>query len=173
MRIKRLQPDVITGEIQKEVDLKLVEPIIKKYKGKKGNIIPLLQGTQNLFGYIPRDAFIMISEGAGIPLNELYGVATFYAQFRLKPVGKHIVKVCHGTACHVQNATAVSVALEEALNIKDGETTPDGLFTLESVACLGCCSLAPVMMIGDDTFGKLSGKSAVNIIKEIKMKEKN
>lgn len=173
MRVKRLQPEVSTGEMHKAVDLSLVAPVIKKYKGKKGNIIPLLQGTQNLFGYIPREAFIMISEEAGIPLNELYGVATFYAQFRLKPVGKHIVKVCHGTACHVQNATAVSVALEEALGVNDGETTPDGLFTLESVACLGCCSLAPVMMIGNDTFGKLTGKSAVNIIKEIKMKEKN
>jgi len=173
MRIKRLQPETTVAEVQKGVDLNLVKSVIQKYKGKKGNIIPLLQGTQNLFGYIPREAFIMISEEAGIPLNELYGVATFYAQFRLKPVGKHIVKVCHGTACHVQNATAVSIALEESLNIKDGETTPDGLFTLESVACLGCCSLAPVMMIGNDTFGKLSGKSAVNIIKEIKMKEKN
>lgn len=173
MRVKRLQPEVSTGEMHQAVDLSLVAPVIKKYKGKKGNIIPLLQGTQNLFGYIPREAFIMISEEAGIPLNELYGVATFYAQFRLKPVGKHIVKVCHGTACHVQNATAVSVALEEALGVNDGETTPDGLFTLESVACLGCCSLAPVMMIGNDTFGKLTGKSAVNIIKEIKMKEKN
>jgi len=173
MRIKRLQPDVISGEILKDVDLSLIKPVINKYKGKKGNIIPLLQGTQNLFGFIPREAFIMLSEDAGIPLNELYGVATFYAQFRLKPVGKHIVKVCHGTACHVQNATAISIAIEEALSIKDGETTPDRLFTLESVACLGCCSLAPVMMIGDDTFGKLTGKSAVNIIKEIKMKEKN
>jgi len=173
MRIKRIQPDVAKGEEQKKEDLTQVAAIINKYKGKKGNIIPLLQGTQNLFGYIPREAFIMISEEAGIPLNELYGVATFYAQFRLKPVGKHIVKVCHGTACHVQNATAVSVALEEALGVNDGETTPDGLFTLESVACLGCCSLAPVMMIGNDTFGKLTGKSAVNIIKEIKMKEKN
>lgn len=173
MRIKRLQPDVFAEEIIKDYDLSLIKPVISKYRSKKGNIIPLLQGTQNLFGYIPREAFIMISEEAGIPLNELYGVATFYAQFRLKPVGKHIIKVCHGTACHVQNATAISIAIEESLSIKDGETTTDRLFTLESVACLGCCSLAPVMMIGDDTFGKLTGKSAVNIIREIRLKEKN
>ena len=101
----------------------------------------------------------------------MYGVATFYAQFRLNPVGKHIIKVCHGTACHVQNADAISDALKEALNVKDGETTEDRLFTLESVACLGCCSLAPVMMIGDEAYGKLTGASAVKIVKDIKIKE--
>ncbi|PKP18715.1 MAG: NADH-quinone oxidoreductase subunit NuoE [Bacteroidetes bacterium HGW-Bacteroidetes-21] len=173
MRVKRILSAEKQSTNQNEVDLSQITSLIQKYKTKKGNIIPLLQGTQNLYGFVPRKAFLKISEEANIPLNDLYGVATFYAQFRLNPVGKHIVKVCHGTACHVQNATAISIALEEALNIKDGETTPDNLFTLESVACLGCCSLAPVMMIGDDTFGKLSGKSAVNIIKEIKMKENN
>ncbi len=99
------------------------------------------------------------------------GVATFYSQFRLNPVGKHIIKVCHGTACHVQNATEISDYLEDALNIKDGETTEDGLFTLESVACLGCCSLAPVIMIGDKAYGKLDGNKAVKVIKEIKSNE--
>ena len=94
-----------------------------------------------------------------------------YAQFRLKPVGKHIIKVCHGTACHVQNANSITDAIQDSLKIKDTETTEDGLFTLESVACLGCCSLAPVMMIGEDTFGKLTGKDAVKIIKEIRLKE--
>ncbi|MBN2668312.1 MAG: NAD(P)H-dependent oxidoreductase subunit E [Bacteroidales bacterium] len=94
-----------------------------------------------------------------------------YAQFRLNPVGKYIVKVCHGTACHVQNAPELTLALEDFLNVKDGETTEDMLFTLESVACLGCCSLAPVMMIGDETYGKLDGKKAVKVIKEIKKHE--
>jgi NADH-quinone oxidoreductase subunit E len=122
---------------------------------------------------LPADAFQKISELTGLKLSEMYGVATFYTQFRLNPVGKHIVKVCHGTACHVQNATAISEALEDALGIKDGETTENGLFTLESVACLGCCSLAPVMMIGDDTYGKLTGNQAVKIIKEIKIRESN
>jgi NADH-quinone oxidoreductase subunit E len=102
----------------------------------------------------------------------MYGVATFYAQFRLNPVGKHIVKVCHGTACHVQNANAITEALEESLGIADGETTEDRLFTLESVACLGCCSLAPVMMIGDETYGKLTGNQAVRIVKNIRIAEK-
>jgi len=153
------------------VDLSLLIPLIEKFQTKKGNMIPLLQGTQNLYGFIPEAALVMISEHTGLNISEMYGVATFYAQFRLKPVGKIIIKVCHGTACHVQNANMISDAIEEALQIKDGETTPDGLFTLESVACLGCCSLAPVMMIGEESFGKLTGKSAVQVIKEIKIKE--
>ncbi|HQL71071.1 MAG TPA: NADH-quinone oxidoreductase subunit NuoE, partial [Bacteroidales bacterium] len=161
MRIQRIfvendnrkTPDdvVITNEL---------DEIITKYKGKKGNIIPLLQGTQAIFGYLPRAAFEKISKETGLELSDMYGVATFYTQFRLNPVGKNIIKVCHGTACHVQNANAVSEALAEELGIKDGETTADGLFTLESVACLGCCSLAPVMMVNNDTFGKLNNKSA-------------
>ncbi len=100
-------------------------------------------------------------------------MATFYAQFRLHPVGKHIIKVCHGTACHVQNAKAISTAIKEALKVDDGGTTEDGLFTLESVACLGCCSLAPVMMISGETFGKLNGSQAVKIVKNIRISENN
>lgn len=156
-----------------EVDLSLLDSLIQKYKGRKGNLIPLLQGAQNLYGYIPHSAFKKISDETGLRLSEMYGVATFYAQFRLKPVGKHIIKVCHGTACHVQNANSITDALQEGLGVKDGETTGDRLFTLESVACLGCCSLAPVMMIGEETYGKLTGNEAVKIVKEIKIKELN
>lgn len=136
-------------------------------------MIPLLQGTQELYGYIPNPAFDKIASETGLKLSDMYGVATFYAQFRLKPVGKIIVKVCHGTACHVQNANALSDSLKEILGVGDGETTEDGLFTLESVACLGCCSLAPVMMVGGDTFGKLTGGQAVKIIKNIRIQESN
>jgi len=157
-------------DIDDTVDTGLLDHLIKKFKGKRGNIIPLLQGAQNIYGYIPRQAFEKISNDAGIKINDMYGVATFYAQFRLKPVGKHVVRICHGTACHVQGATAVTDELVSFLNIKDGETTPDRLFTLESVACLGCCSLAPVMMIGDNTYGKLSKKKTVDVIKDIKRK---
>ena len=148
MRIARLTTDKEIVE-QGPIDLSLLDSLIEKYKGKKGNMIPLLQGTQEIFGYIPNVAFEKLSSGTGLKLSEMYGVATFYAQFRLNPVGKHIIKVCHGTACHVQNANELTDALEDSLKLKDGETTEDGLFTLESVACLGCCSLAPVMMIGD------------------------
>ena len=172
MRIARLSTKKEV-DIQDKVDLSLIDPLIEKYRSKKGNLIPILQGTQDIFGYIPRVAFEKISNDTGLKLSEMYGVATFYSQFRLNPVGKHIVKVCHGTACHVQNANELSEALEEALKLKDGETTEDGLFTLESVACLGCCSLAPVMAVGDETYGKLTGTGAVKIIKNIRIKENN
>ncbi len=171
MRIQRIQTQTEKKEDANGIDLNLITPLIEKYKGKKGNLIPLLQGAQNIYGYIPEEVFKRISEGTGLSLSDMYGVATFYAQFRLKPAGKHIIKVCHGTACHVQNADAITDALKEALNVNDGETTPDRLFTLESVACLGCCSLAPVMMIGEETYGKLTGAKAVNVIKDIKIKE--
>lgn len=173
MRIQRLNADSIGVNDQTQIDLSLIDSLIEKYKGKKGSLIPLLQGVQAIYGYIPREAFVKLSNGTGLKLSDMYGVATFYAQFRLNPVGKHIVKVCHGTACHVQNATVITEALEEGLKIKDGETTDDGLFTLESVACLGCCSLAPVMMIGDETYGKLTGKQAVKIVKDIRIQESN
>lgn len=172
MRIARLSTKKEVIE-QGPVDLSLIDPLIEKYKEKKGNLIPILQGTQEIYGFIPSVAFEKISNDTGLKLSEMYGVATFYAQFRLNPAGKHVIKVCHGTACHVQNANELTDALEEALKIKDGETTEDGLFTLESVACLGCCSLAPVMMIGDETSGKLTGTQAVKIVKNIRIKENN
>ena len=171
MRIARIpkQKEPVNG--YKAVDLSQLDPLIKKYKGKRGNLIPLLQGTQNIYGFLPKEAFTKLTNETGLKLNDLYGVATFYAQFRLHPVGKNIIRVCHGTACHVQNATAITDDLKDELNVKDGETTVDGIFTLESVACLGCCSLAPVMMIGEETYGKLTGKSAVKTIKDIRRKE--
>jgi NADH-quinone oxidoreductase subunit E len=172
MRVQRTERSTVTpDEPVIAVDLDLLMPLIDKYKSKKGNMIPLLQGTQNLYGFIPEAALTMISERTGLNISDMYGVTTFYAQFRLKPAGKIVIKVCHGTACHVQNANMISEAIEEALQIKDGETTVDRLFTLESVACLGCCSLAPVMMIGDESYGKLTGKSAVQVVKEIKIRE--
>ena len=172
MRVERIANRQTANDID-NVDLTLIDPLISKFKEKKGNLIPILQGTQNIYGYVPREAFIKINAETGLSLSEMYGVATFYAQFRLKPVGKHIIKVCHGTACHVQNANKITEDLQDSLGVLDGETTEDRMFTLESVACLGCCSLAPVMMIGDDTYGSLTGKEAVNIVKNIKIKESN
>jgi NADH-quinone oxidoreductase subunit E len=172
MRIARINTTEKTanGDVQ---DLSLLDPIIAKHKGKKGNLIPLLQGAQELYGFISKAAFDKLSRETGIPLSDMFGVATFYAQFRLSPVGKNIIKVCHGTACHVQNAVEITEAIEEVLKVKDGQTTEDRFFTLESVACLGCCSLAPVMMIGEQTYGKLTGNEAVKIIKNIRLAEKN
>ena len=170
MRISRIRANDETKHAPAE-ELFRLDPLIKKYKGKKGALIPILQGAQELFGFLPRKAFLKIASETGLELSDMYGVATLYAQFRLSPVGKHIVKVCHGTACHVQNAKSITGALQDALGIKDGETTEDNIFTLESVACLGCCSLAPVMMIGDDTFGNLDRKSAAKVIRDIKLNE--
>ncbi|MFO8054561.1 MAG: NADH-quinone oxidoreductase subunit NuoE [Bacteroidales bacterium] len=173
MRIDRIPvKDEEPQVVESEIDLSLLDELIQRFRNKPGNMIPLLQGTQNLYGYLPRDAFYKISRETGLSLSEMYGVATFYAQFRLQPVGKHIIKVCHGTACHVQNAGGITDALQEALGVEDGHTTEDMLFTLESVACLGCCSLAPVMMIGEETYGKLDGNAAVKVIKDIRLKEK-
>ncbi len=172
MRIARINTTQKSAPLDK-VDLELINPLILKYNGKKGNLIPLLQGTQDIYGYLPRMAFEKIAGETGLNLSEMFGVATFYAQFRLKPVGKYIIKVCHGTACHVQNAKEISEALEEALKIKDGETTEDRFYTLESVACLGCCSLAPVMMIAGQAYGKLTGNEATKIVKNIRIAENN
>jgi NADH-quinone oxidoreductase subunit E len=172
MRIARIREEAVTNPSNGS-DLKLLDPLIEKYKGKKGNMIPLLQGAQEIYGYIPREAFEKISAETGLPLSDMFGVATFYAQFRLKPVGRHIIKVCHGTACHVQNAKEITEALEETLGVRDGETTEDRFYTLESVACLGCCSLAPVMMIGEQTYGKLTGNEATKIVKTIRLSETN
>lgn len=171
MRIERVSV-VSEGSKVSEVDLTQIDPILEHYAGHNGAVIPVLQKIQETYGYLPSESIRKAAEVLRISASDIYGVATFYSQFRLNPVGKYIIKVCHGTACHVQNASAVSEAIEEALEINDGQTTADGLFTLESVACLGCCSLAPVMMIRGETYGKLSGKSAVKIINDVRMQEK-
>jgi NADH-quinone oxidoreductase subunit E len=173
MRIQRIKQNKIEDASLGAIDLGLMDSLLEKYKNRKGNLIPLLQGTQDIYGYLPKEAFTRINEATGLKLNEMYGVATFYAQFRLAPAGKHIVKMCHGTACHVQSVTAITDEILDTLKIKDGETTEDGIFTVETVACLGCCSLAPVMMIGDETYGKLTPKQAVKIIREIRRSENN
>ncbi|PID30975.1 MAG: NADH-quinone oxidoreductase subunit NuoE [Candidatus Cloacimonadota bacterium] len=167
-RVKSKRPPLTNNET---VDLERVKEITNKYIDKSGTIIPLLQEIQSIYGYLPESALEYSSQKLGIELSDLFGVATFYAQFRLEPVGKHVIKVCHGTACHVQDAKKLTNALMLHLGVKDGETTEDRIFTLESVACLGCCSLAPVMMIGNETYGKLTGDKAVKIVRNIKRME--
>jgi len=162
MRVQRI-PQTVASSTQ-EVDISLIENIIPKYKDKKGGLITLLQEIQAVYSYLPKAALQRVEELLNYPLSELYAVATFYAQFKLKPSGKYSIKVCKGTACHVQNANVVMNALAEHLNVADGETTEDGKFTLEAVSCLGCCSLAPAIMIGEETFGKLTGETAVKTV---------
>ena len=162
MRIQRIPPT--TKIFEQNVDISLIENIIQKYKGKKGGLITLLHEIQTVYTYLPKPALKRVEEVLNYPVSELYAVATFYAQFKLKPSGKYSIKVCKGTACHVQNANAVMKALSEHLQVSDGETTQDGKYTLEAVSCLGCCSLAPAMMIADETFGKLNNDSAVKAV---------
>jgi NADH-quinone oxidoreductase subunit E len=164
MRIERIRTETEVAQ-KKAVDLTLLDPLIAKYKGKKGNLIPLLQGTQDIFGYIPQDAFLKISEGTGLELSEMYGVATFYAQFRFTPRGKQHCMVCRGTACHVNGAPRILEELEEALGIKEGETTEDLEYSLETVACIGACSLAPAVMINDTVEAKLDPKKVRKLFK--------
>ena len=137
----------------------------QSFAGEQGRLIPLLQKVQDEDGYLRRERLIEIHRETGIPLTEVYGVATFYAQFRLKPVGERLVRVCHGTACHVSGARELTDAIEKHLGVKIGETTADRRFTVETVSCLGCCSLAPVVMIGSDTHGNLSPSGAVKVLK--------
>ncbi len=141
--------------------------LITGQKGGRGELIPLLQGIQESEGYLSQDAITRVSGSLHIPLSEVYGMLTFYSQFRLKPSGKNIVKVCHGTACHVGGSEGISQALENELKITHGDTTPDGKFTLERVACLGCCSLAPCIMINNETYGRLTSDKAREILRSI------
>ena len=117
-------------------------------------------------GYLTRDRILEIHRETGIPLSNIYGVATFYAQFRMTPVGKNLIRVCHGTACHVAGAKDISEAVEETLQISNGQTTADRLFTLETVSCIGCCSLAPVIMINHDTHGNLNERQVKKVLKQ-------
>jgi NADH:ubiquinone oxidoreductase subunit E len=153
-------------------DTKLKE-ILTKYEGKKGSLIPILQEIQEEFGYLPEGNLQIVSRQTGVRMSQIYGVATFYKQFRLKPLGKYTIRVCHGTACHVSGAQQLSEAIENELSVKDGETTKDNLFTLQSVACLGCCSLAPAMVIGETTYGRCTPDKAARILRKIQEAERN
>jgi len=141
---------------------------IYNYEPNPSSLIPLLQKTQENFGYLPREALEEISRYLKVPLTRVYGVATFYAQFRFEPLGKYVVRICHGTACHVNGAVNISQAIKEEVGIEEGQTTEDGLITLERVACLGCCSLAPVIMINDKVFGKLTPEKVRKLMKKLK-----
>ncbi len=147
------------------IDLSGVETVVARSGTGPDACIRILQGIQAEYGYLPMEALRHVVSHTGISMRQIYGVATFYDQFRFTPVGKHMIRVCHGTACHVNNANAISSAVESALKITNGETTRDGLFTLESVACLGCCSLAPVMMIDDTVYGRLTPAEARKVLK--------
>lgn len=138
---------------------------------EKPSLITVLQQKQEELGYLPMDELYKIAEETGNSPARVLGVATFYTQFRLQPVGKYLIMLCKGTACHVNGADGIEKAICEELGISDGGTTEDGLFSLKTVACLGCCSLSPAMMINDDTYGSLTPAKAVEILREIRKGE--
>ena len=156
-----------------EIDLSFVDAIVERLGTGADSAIPILQAIQERFRYLPRAALERVCEITEITPSVLSGVSTFYTQFRHRPVGKHMVRVCHGTACHVVGASFITDAIRRHLGIVDEEEDTDArkLFTVEKVPCLGCCSLAPCMLIDDVTYGKLTPQSAVRIISRIAREE--
>ncbi len=152
-------------------DLSLIKDVLDKYAEIDGSLITILQYAQDIYGYLPTDVLYYISEKIGSTPAKVMGVATFYSQFRLEPVGKYLIMLCQGTACHVNGSEKIEKAIFEELGISDGQTTEDGLFTLKNVACLGCCSLSPVMMINDETYGSLTPDKAKEILRGLKARE--
>jgi len=147
------------------------ETVLGDYTGDTSQLIPILQKLQEAYGYLPQDVIARLSERTGIFVSQIMGVVTFYSQFRLEPIGKHIVKICFGTACHVIGAENIADAICRELGIELGGTTADNLFTVESVACIGCCSLAPVITIDQETHGRLTPDTAREAIRDFRARE--
>jgi len=152
-------------------DLSLMTEVLEQYKDVSGSLITILQKAQDIYGYLPVDVIYHIASETGNTPAKVMGVATFYTQFRLKPIGKYLIMLCQGTACHVNGSERIEASITEELGIKDGETTEDGLFTLKNVACLGCCSLSPVMMINEETYGSLTPDKTVKILRSLRETE--
>ena len=146
-------------ELQKEID---------QWKGKEGPLMPVLHKAQEIFGCLSLDVQKYISKELDIPVSDIYGVATFYSQFTLKPKGKYKIGVCMGTACYVKGSQAILDELVKELDMKVGDTTDDGLFTLEATRCLGACGLAPIIMINDDVYGRLKPEDIKEIVAKYK-----
>ncbi|WP_373498684.1 NADH-quinone oxidoreductase subunit NuoE [Desulfococcus sp.] len=153
--------------------------LARDYGDQRGNLIPILQRVQSELAYLPPGAIDMVAGHLGIPVSEVYGVATFYNQFRFNPPGRHPVKVCMGTACHVKGGDIILENFERRLAIREGETTADREFSIERVACVGCCALAPVALIGEEVHGHMAPSkveglfSRIQIQKEIEERKKN
>ena len=149
-----------------------MKEIIKDFKDPQTSLINILQLVQKKQGYISEESIKEIAQLTDIPPTSILGVATFYSQFKLKPTGKHVIKICEGTACHVNEASKIKAAIIEHLGVKEGEITKDGYYSFECVACLGCCSLSPVIMIDEETFGKLTVASVKKVLDDYKKNTK-
>jgi NADH-quinone oxidoreductase subunit E len=149
---------------QNETDLlPKVDEILKNFTGRNEELIPILQQTQHVFGYLPSRAIKRIADFVKVPESTAFGVATFYAQFKLVPSGRNIVRVCRGTACHVKGGSRILKEVQRRLGIKPGESTPDFEYALETVACIGACALAPTMTINSETHGEMTTKKVAEI----------
>ena len=145
-----------------------LQAAFKKYQGHAGALIPLLQEAQEIYGYLPEEVMQQIAHELKVPFSKVFGVATFYAQFHLKPRGRNIIRICTGTACHVRGSDRLLESIQQSLGLEGEGTTEDLRFTLETVACLGACGLAPAMMVNDDTYGRLTPAKAVDVLKQYK-----
>jgi NADH-quinone oxidoreductase subunit E len=143
-----------------------IDAIVQRRNAEPGSAIPILQDIQETFGYVAPEVLQRVSELSGILESELYSIVTFYSQFRMEPIGENLIQVCHGTACHLAGAEKITESLKHETGAKDGGTSPDGKYTLEKVACLGCCSLAPVITINDETHGRLTQAKLKKVLKE-------
>ena len=158
-------------EFKSGVDLSLMEGVLRQYQDDSTSLIMILQQAQAIYGYLPQEVIYHVAERTGNSPAKVMGVATFYSYFRLKPMGIYQIMLCDGTACHVNGSDRIRAAITQELGIHNGETTEDGMFTLNEVACLGCCSLAPVMMINGDTYGNLTPEKTINILRQLRQRE--
>jgi NADH-quinone oxidoreductase subunit E len=153
------------------IDLSLLDPILQKYEGQEDALITILQEIQNLYSYLPEDVLAHLSLKIKIPMSRIYAIATFYAQFYLVPRGRNTIRICRGTACHVRGGARILDAVERELGIKEGKTTDDFEYSLETVACIGACALAPTMVINQTTHGKVTPNKVAEILKRKNVKE--
>lgn len=149
------------------IDLQALDSVLEDFKGRHGAVIPILQRTQEVYGYLPKIVLEAIAERTGIPLSQLMGVATFYAQFRLTRQGRNLIRVCDGTACHVRGAPKSVEAIEKALEVQAGGTSPDFKYSMEIVYCLGSCGLAPVAVINEKVYGQIEPGKIVDQLKKL------
>jgi NADH-quinone oxidoreductase subunit E len=159
---------VAENTVEEEIDLGPANKVIDKYLDMSGNLMPVLQGIQEEYGYIPEETVHLTAERLNVYASQIYGVLTFYAQFHMKPRGKYIIRVCMGTACHVKGAGRIGDAIKDQLGIGHAETTEDLKFTAEYVACIGACGMAPVIMVNDATYGSISVQKTTEVVEKYK-----
>lgn len=154
-----------------ESGLTRLDEVLREYNRDSDSLVSILQSAQEIYGYLPEEVLLHIAAATGCPASAVFGVSTFYSQFRTTPVGKYLILLCKGTACYVNGVNPIDEAIRGYLGIQNGGTTQDGLFTLEGVACIGCCCLAPAMMINGRTYGHLTPNYALSILKELQARE--